>query len=210
MDILSLLSLPVAYLLGTIPSAYIIARLNGRVDIRDEGDGKISAAAVSRRVGLLSFLVVVVIDIGKALAAVLLAQFVFKADVPLVLLCGMLCIIGHQWSPFLRFQGGLGATVIGGTLLGVFAIPTLIGAGCATVLIWATKKSTRSFAAALVIIAVLLFIANYAKIAALPLFPEITPVWAFTYPIALGLMMVAKALQVKYRPGMPLIIRRLQ
>lgn len=206
MDILSLLSLPVAYLLGTIPSAYIVARLNGKVDIRDEGDGKISAAAVSRRVGLLSFLIVVIMDIGKALASVLLAQILFKAAVPLVLLCGVLCITGHQWSPFLRFQGGLGATVIGGTLVGVVTIPTLIGAGCAAVLIWSTKKSTRSFAAALVIIAALLFIAQYAKIGTLPLFPESTPAWAFTYPFILGLMMVSKALQVKYRPGAPPII----
>jgi len=64
MNIISLLSLPAAYLLGTIPSAYLVARFNGKIDIRDEGDGKISAAAVHRRVGLLSFLMTLVIDIG--------------------------------------------------------------------------------------------------------------------------------------------------
>ncbi len=203
MYIFSLLSLPVAYLLGTFPSASIVAKYNGKVDIRDEGDGKISAAAVYRRVGLLSFLMSVVLDIGKALAAVLLAQFVFKADPLIVLLAGALCIAGHQWSPFLRFQGGLGATVIGGTLVGIAIFPTLIGAGCAAVLAWATKRSSRSFAAGLLIIAVVLFAAQYGQVASPPLFPDTTPFWAFAYPIIYGLMQVAKALQVKYRPGAP-------
>ncbi len=204
MYIFSLLSLPVAYLLGTIPSAYLIARYNGKIDIRDEGDGKISAAAVHRRVGLPSFLMTVVLDIGKALAAVLLAQLVFKADPMIVLLSGALCIGGHQWSPFLRFQGGLGATVIGGTLVGIVVFPTLIGAGCAAVLTWATKRSSRSFAAGLLIIAVILFAAQFSKSASPPLFPDSTPIWAFTYPIILGLMQIAKALQIKFKSGEPI------
>lgn len=204
MNIFSLLSLQAAYLLGTIPSAYLVARFNGKIDIRDEGDGKISAAAVHRRVGLLSFLMTVVIDIGKAATVVLLAQFVFKADPLIVLLGGALCIAGHQWSPFLRFQGGLGATVIGGTLVGITVFPTLIGAGCAAVLAWSTRRTSKSFAAGILIIAVLLFAAQHLKIATLPLFPDLTPVWAFAYPLFLGLMMVAKALQAKYKPGLPI------
>jgi glycerol-3-phosphate acyltransferase PlsY len=66
MDISGLICLPVAILLGSIPSAYIVAKLHGKTDIRDEPDGKISAAAVYRRVGLTSFIAVVVMDIGKA------------------------------------------------------------------------------------------------------------------------------------------------
>jgi glycerol-3-phosphate acyltransferase PlsY len=204
MDIFSWLSLPAAYLLGTIPSAFLVAKYNGAVDIRDEGDGKISAASVYKRVGILSFLLTVILDIGKALAAVLLAEFVFKAEPLTVLLAGALCVAGHQWSPFLRFQGGLGATVIGGTLVGTTMFPTLIGAACAAVLMWSTQKSSKSFAAAMLIIAVLLFAAQYYKIASPPLFRDSTPLWVFTYPIILGLMMVAKAMQVKYSPGRPL------
>jgi glycerol-3-phosphate acyltransferase PlsY len=201
MDILSLISLPAAYLLGTIPTACLVARFIGRIDLRDEGDGRISAAAVYRRAGLPAFLITVIVDIGKALAAVLLAQHVFHSEPLITLLAGALCVTGHQWSPFLRFRGGLGATVIGGTLVGVVMMPTLIGAGCAAVLVWSTRKSGRSFAAGIVIIAVVLFAAQYYKMASPPLFPDVTPVWMFTYPLILGIMMVLKALQAKYLPG---------
>ena len=139
MDISSFSCLPIALLLGSIPSAYIVAKLNGKVDIRDEPDGKISAAAVYRRVGLLSFVIVVAMDIGKAAMAVLIAQWL-KAPPQWVIAAGALAVAGHQWSMFLRFQGGRGATVIAGVLVAVCTVPTLIGAAVAGVLAWKTKN----------------------------------------------------------------------
>ena len=214
MDISSLICIPVALLLGSMPSAYIVAKLNGKVDIRDEPDGKISAAAVYRRVGLLSFIVVVAMDIGKAALAVLIAQWL-KASPPWVMLAGAAAVAGHQWSMFLRFQGGRGATVIAGVLVAVCTVPMLIGASIAAVLAWKTKNSTYSFAAGMLMICAVLFTMQWSDVMAppvliaAPLLPP--PLTAYhlliAYPMILGLMMVLKALQVKYRPGATILIK---
>jgi len=215
MDISSLICIPVALLLGSMPSAYIVAKVNGKVDIRDEPDGKISAAAVYRRVGLLSFILVVAMDIGKAALAVLIAQWL-KASPQWVMLAGAVAVAGHQWSMFLRFQGGRGATVIAGVLVAVCTIPTLIGAAIAGVLSWRTRNSTYSFAAGILMIGVVLFAMQWSGVTAPPVLiaPPLPPppLTAYhlliAYPLILGLMMALKALQVKYRPGATILIKQ--
>jgi len=214
MDISSLICIPVALLLGSIPSAYIVAKVNGKVDIRDEPDGKISAAAVYRRVGLLSFIIVVCMDIGKAALAVLITQWL-KASPQLVMLAGAAAVAGHQWSMFLRFQGGRGATVIAGVLVAVCTLPMLIGAAIAGVLAWRTKNSTYSFAAGMLMISAVLFTMQWSDVTAPPVLiaPPLPPppLTAYhlliAYPLILGLMMALKALQVKYRPGATILIK---
>ena len=215
MDISSLSCIPIALILGSIPSAYIVAKLCGKTDIRDEPDGKISAAAVYRRVGLLPFIMVVVMDIGKAALAVLIAQWL-KAAPPGVMLAGVIAVAGHQWSMFLRFQGGRGATVIAGVLVAVCTIPMLIGAAIAGVLAWKTKNSTYSFAVGLLMITAVLFTMQWSDVTAPPVLiatPSLPPPLTayhllIVYPVILGLMMVLKALQVKYRPGATILIKQ--
>lgn len=211
MDNLSLLCIPVALLLGAMPSALIVAMLAGKVDIRDEPDGKISAAAVYRRVGLVPFITVVVMDIGKAALAVLIAQWLQVGPL-LVMIAGTIAIASHQWSIFLRFQGGRGATVIGGVLVAVCTVPMLTGAAVAALMAWRTKNSTSSFGVGLLTIAVFLFAlqwSNFTMPAILIAAPSLPPPFTayhllIIYPLLLGLLMTVKALQVKYRPGIPL------
>jgi len=208
MDNLSLLCIPIALLLGAIPSAFIVALLAGKVDIRDEPDGKISAAAVYRRVGLLPFMGVVVMDIGKAALAVLIAQWL-NAGPLLVMLAGVIAIVSHQWSMFLRLQGGRGATVIAGVLVTICTVPTLIGAAVAGLLAWRTKNSSSSFGIGLLAITATLFALQWSNIAMPPILiavPSLPPPFTayhllIIYPLLLGLLMTVKVLQVKYRPG---------
>ena len=211
MSWISLISIPIAYLLGSVSSAYIIAKCSGKIDIRDEADGRISAAAVYRRVGLKSFVGVVAMDIGKAALAVLIAQWLDAPPV-IVMLAGAAAIAGHQWSLFLKFQGGLGATTIAGVLVAVATLPTIIGAAFAAVLMYKTKKSTISFVIGILMIAVVLFVMQWSRIEQPPILiaaPSLPPpVTVFhlliAYPLILGMMMVVKAFQIKYRPGAPL------
>lgn len=205
MNWISLLSLPIGYLLGSISSAYIIGKLIGKIDVRDETDGHISAAAVYRRVGLFSFLAVVVMDIGKALLAVLVAQWL-QATPEVTMATGILTVAGHQWSMFLRFQGGLGATAIGGVLAGIATVSTLIGGAVAGLLVWGTKRSSMSFGVGVIVAFMVLFAMRYSPIVP-PLIMVVFPPSPFliAYPLILGLMMVLKAVQVKYRPGAPLL-----
>ena len=74
MELYSFLAIPIGYLFGSIPSTYIIGRLIGKTDMRTEGDGRISAAAVKKRVGFWPFILVVVMDVSKGTIAVVIAR----------------------------------------------------------------------------------------------------------------------------------------
>jgi acyl phosphate:glycerol-3-phosphate acyltransferase len=208
MNWISLISIPIAYLLGSISSASIIAGVFGKIDIRDEPDGRISAAAVYRRVGRLAFVTVVAMDIGKAALAVLIAQWL-SADPVIVMLAGVFAIAGHQWSPFIKFQGGLGATTIGGVLVSVATFPTFVGAAVAIIATLATRKSTISFGLGVFSITLFLLLMKLFHFTMPPILIA-SPLTSASpcnyylltaYPLILSLMMIAKATQIKYKPG---------
>lgn len=201
MDWINLWVVLIAYLLGSIPSSYIVARINGGIDIRDEPDGKISAATVYRRVGRISFLVAVIMDVGKTALAVMIAQWI-KALPEIVLLSGLCAIAGHQWSVFIRFQGGMGATAIGGVLFTVATVPTLIGGTVAGLLMWRTHKSTFSYVTGVLIVFAIIFALQWSQMIPPPLFlVSPPPPLLVAYPLILLLMMAIKAVQIKYRAG---------
>jgi glycerol-3-phosphate acyltransferase PlsY len=123
------LVIPLGYFIGSISGAYIICRLIGKFDIRIERDGRISAAEVYRKLGTRPFLYVVGIDVVKGLVSVTIAQLItqnMSCSLIIVLLTGFLTVIGHNWSIFLQFKGGLGATVMYGVLGGILFFQTLI------------------------------------------------------------------------------------
>jgi glycerol-3-phosphate acyltransferase PlsY len=211
MNWISLISIPIAYLLGAISSAYIVARYNGKIDIRDEPDGRISAAAVYRRVGPLSFLMVVFMDIGKAMLAVWIAWWM-GAILPVILLAGIVTVAAHQWSPFIKFQGGLGATVIGGVMVTIATVPTIIAAAVAGVAAWIIKSSSYGFGIGMITMGIVFFAMQFAGVAVQPFNiinpPPFPPNWMLIiYPLILLGMMIGKALQIKYRPGAPIIVK---
>ncbi|MDO8532306.1 MAG: glycerol-3-phosphate acyltransferase [Dehalococcoidia bacterium] len=103
-----------AYLLGSIPTAYLVGRMYG-VDIRKLGDTNVGAGNTLRQVGKLAAAIVAFADIGKGVAAVLLARALAGGDVG-AMLAGVLAVVGHNWPVFLGFRGGRGAA----TGMGVF------------------------------------------------------------------------------------------
>jgi glycerol-3-phosphate acyltransferase PlsY len=113
------------YLLGSIPTAYIIGRILKGVDIRQIGDGNMGAANTFRQLGPKAGVTVGVIDAGKGAAAVLIAQ---AAGLSLfaVLLTGVAAVIGHNWPVFLGFRGGRGEATTIGVLLVTITQPMLI------------------------------------------------------------------------------------
>jgi acyl-phosphate glycerol 3-phosphate acyltransferase len=92
-----------AYLLGSIPSAYIVGRLLKGEDIREVGDGRLGMAFTYRRVGLLGAIIVGIMDVSKGAVAVLLAQGL-GLPLPVVLLTGLVVVVGHNWSVFIGFK----------------------------------------------------------------------------------------------------------
>ena len=111
-----MLAIVVAYLLGSIPSAYLIGRWFKGLDLREAGDGRMGAALTLRRVGLIGSAIVSIMDVGKGVAVVLLAK-VLGLPLAVVVVVALAVVVGHNWSLFLRFKGGKGALVTLGVLL---------------------------------------------------------------------------------------------
>ncbi len=109
-------ALAAAYLLGSIPFAFIAGRLHG-VDLRTIGSGNLGATNVFRTLGRTVGITVMVLDIAKGAAAVLLA--VALTDNPWPLAAGALVILGHVRPVWTGFKGGKGVAVGAGALIGL-------------------------------------------------------------------------------------------
>jgi glycerol-3-phosphate acyltransferase PlsY len=106
-----------AYLLGSIPSAYLVARIVAGVDIRRVGDGNMGAKNTFELLGWLPGLVVAVADIGKGALAVAMARH-FNLPENVILWAGACAVLGHDFPIFLRLHDGQGMA----TMIGVFGV----------------------------------------------------------------------------------------
>lgn len=105
---------PIAYLLGTFPSAVLIARANG-IDIATFGSGNPGASNVTRALGWRKGVWVYVLDAGKGAIAAGLGLALDGR--PLAYWCGAAVILGHMFPVFRRFKGGKGVATGSGVLL---------------------------------------------------------------------------------------------
>ena len=96
-----------AYLLGSVPAAYIIARWRRGIDIRTYGSGNVGASNVLAAVSKRWTVPVTIFDIGKGALAVWVAQLLGLGAGQQVTV-GICAIIGHNWPIFLQFKGGRG------------------------------------------------------------------------------------------------------
>ncbi len=96
-----------AYLLGSVPAAYLAARWSRGIDIRKYGTGKVGAANILSAASKWLAIPVAIFDIGKGALTVWVAQLLGLGAAQQITV-GIFTIIGHNWSVFLRFQGGRG------------------------------------------------------------------------------------------------------
>ena len=133
-----------SYFVGAIPTAYLIGRLVKGVDLRGVGSGNIGGANVFEHVGKRWVVPLVIFEaFVKGAAPVWAGLFIVDLDRSSVLLIGapLLAIVGNNWSPFLRLQGGRGITVTGGALLALS--PVLMAAvGVVAIGGWLITKSS--------------------------------------------------------------------
>ena len=115
----------VAYLVGSIPSAYVAGRLAGGRDIREQGDYNPGAGNAYRTIGPKVGLTVGAIDVAKGVVAVLIAKAVTDS-VGAGMAAGVVAVAGHNWPIFAQLRGGRGAATTVGVFLAlvpVVAIP---------------------------------------------------------------------------------------
>ena len=106
-----------AYLLGSVPAAYLATRLSRGVDIRQYGSGNVGVANLWRLTSRWLAILVVIFDLAKGMVMVWVAQEIGLGIAEQVTV-GVAAIIGHNWPVFLGFSGGRGIL----TTLGVVFI----------------------------------------------------------------------------------------
>jgi acyl phosphate:glycerol-3-phosphate acyltransferase len=106
-----------SYLLGSIPFGLIAAKIKG-IDVTRTGSGNIGATNVFRSVGKLYGIAVFILDMAKGYVPVTLAASTGQGPF-IVMLCGILAIAGHMFSPFMKFKGGKGVATGLGVILGI-------------------------------------------------------------------------------------------
>jgi len=119
----SLLFIVGAYLVGSVPSAYLLARWRRGIDPRTVGSGNVGASNLRLTVGLWATITVGVIDIAKGVLPVWLGLRL-GLGVPTAYVAGLAAVVGHNWSVWLRFQGGRGGATTMGVFLVVFPLAT--------------------------------------------------------------------------------------
>jgi len=116
-----------AYLLGSIPTSYLVGRLHG-LDLREHGSGNLGGTNAYRVMGLRAAAPVVLVDVTKGFVP---AYFFPGWDgTPvgqLALAYGLAAIAGHVWSVFMRFRGGKGVATGAGVLIALAPTSALIG-----------------------------------------------------------------------------------
>ncbi len=98
---------PIGYLLGSVPFGIIAGRVFGRVDIRRYGSGKTGMTNVMRTVGAPAAALVLLLDMGKSIVAVVLARM-FSDTAGVEAAAGLAALVGHIWPAFAGFKGGRG------------------------------------------------------------------------------------------------------
>jgi len=135
----SVLSIVIAYLLGSIPFAYIIGKLSG-LDVRNVGDRNVGTFNVFRHAGLGAGIATLIADVGKGALAIVVAKLLSVHEL-VVFSAGLAAVIGHNWPVFLRFRGGRGLAAVIGVLLALLPVEMLISAAIAIVVLYATRSS---------------------------------------------------------------------
>jgi len=120
-----ILGIIISYLLGSIPTAYIFGRVLKGIDIRKFGSGNVGATNAMRVLGKGPGIIVLLLDALKGFVAVFLFGEILSLKVGFVsgelimILLGLACISGHNWTIFLGFKGGKGMATTLGVLIGL-------------------------------------------------------------------------------------------
>ena len=128
----------IAYLIGAIPFGMIMSRLMGGIDISKYGSGNIGGTNVYRILGTKAGVIVIVLDLAKAIIAVLLAWVIIRNDVLVVagvnadwhwgkVLAALMVMVGHNWSVYIKFHGGKGVATYFGAWFAIYWPAAIVG-----------------------------------------------------------------------------------
>jgi len=184
MIVLYIVSIAVAYLIGSFPTGYLLVKAIKGEDIREIGSGSTGATNVKRVLGTKAYIFVMFTDALKGLLPVLAAKYI-EAKIGIIVswhllpvLVAVMVILGHSKSIFLNFTGGKSVASGVGTILGLYWPVGLI-----TIVLWTTMTYFSKIVSISSITAVIL-----------------TPVWMFLFkqPLSYTIYCLIGALYIVY------------
>jgi glycerol-3-phosphate acyltransferase PlsY len=185
--LLGILSIIIGYLLGSIPTAYIVSRIRKGIDIRTVGSGNMGGANVMREIGTHEGIFVGLTDIAKGAGAILIAQTLNISEL-WVFGAGFAALVGHNFPVFAGFRGGRGSA----TVIGIFLVLAPLSMLVTLLVVGIPFFTTRKFSAA-ILIGIALVVVGFVL---LPLF-----IWLFEgslmlvrYVLAIGIFMLVRNL----------------
>jgi len=188
-------SVIMAYLIGSFPTSFIMARLVKGIDIRQVGSGNAGATNVLRSVGKLPALITLIVDIAKGVFAVTILANLFYPYIEDLdhdfyrSFLGLAVVCGHIWPVWLKFRGGKGVATTLGVAIGLAPLVLL-----PSVVIWL----------------VIFFTTNYvslASILALIAFPMIAIAFGRPLYLILGSAVICSICIFKHRENIRRLLR---
>jgi glycerol-3-phosphate acyltransferase PlsY len=132
------------YVIGAIPFGIVAGRLAGGVDLRQHGSRRTGATNTLRTLGWRWAASVLVLDLAKGAAAVLLARWLYVAGPPssaewVSAGAGVAAVIGHNWSAFIGFRGGRGVATSAGGMAVLSPLSLVVVLPLVALVIWRTR-----------------------------------------------------------------------
>jgi glycerol-3-phosphate acyltransferase PlsY len=144
-------SILLTYLIGSIPTAFIIGKLFSNIDIRKHGSGNIGASNTLRTIGFKSALLVLIVDILKGYIPVMLFGYTIAP----------IAIIGHIFPIFLKFKGGKGVATLLGVIIFINTILAALFIVCFFITLFLSRYASLSSIISIVIIILTHFFINF-------------------------------------------------
>lgn len=148
-----------AYLIGSIPTGYIIVKLKTGEDIRTIGSGSTGATNVKRVLGKKWFFIVMLLDGIKGMIPVFFAKYFFPDIIGLcAVVAAVMVIIGHSKPLYLGFRGGKSVATGIGTLIALNPIVGIILVGIWSIVTWFSRYVSVGSITALVFAPILMYL----------------------------------------------------
>ncbi|HEX6106179.1 MAG TPA: glycerol-3-phosphate 1-O-acyltransferase PlsY [Gemmatimonadales bacterium] len=127
-----------SYLVGAIPASFLAARLFAGIDLREHGSRNLGATNLYRVLGWRFAIPVALFDIAKGALPVLAFAPRASSSELFALACGIMAVIGHVFSVFVRFRGGKGVATAAGVMLALTPAALGVAALAWVVLVYLT------------------------------------------------------------------------
>ena len=128
--------LVLAYLIGATPTSYIAGKLGKGIDLREHGSNNLGATNVYRVLGWKYAIPVGVVDMVKGAVPVAILGPWSNGPAWFTVALGLAAVLGHMFSPFVRFRGGKGVATAAGMLLALVPVAIVISLGIWAVTLW--------------------------------------------------------------------------